>query len=120
MKLLRAQSGFTLLEVLIAFALIVVIVFATVMTSSQGLFSATQNRNLILATNLARDLINEKEVAYEGRSFEQLQEKEEGAFEGQKDWKWKIEISKVDFSALTDLIARKQACLLYTSDAADE
>lgn len=109
MKLLRAQSGFTLLEVLIAFALIVVIVFATVMTSSQGLFFATQNRNLVLATNLARNLINEKEVAYEGRSFEQLQEKEEGAFEGQKDWKWKIEISKVDFSALTDLIAREQA-----------
>ncbi len=102
-------GGFTLLEVLVAFSLIVVIVFAAVLTQTQGLMTSSSDRNILIATNLARNLINEEELKREGRSFENIEDKYTGNFETNKDFAWTIEYSKVDFSALTDLIARENA-----------
>jgi hypothetical protein len=63
---------------------------------------------VVIATNLARNLINQEELKIEGKSFDNLEEKRTGAFEEpNKDFKWTIEYSKVDFSALTDLIQRQ-------------
>ena len=102
------QKGFTLLEVMISFAIIVFVVFSTVMAETGSVASSVRNRNVIIATNLARNLINEQELAHEGMSFDRLQEKEAGAFtDANKDFKWTIEYAKVDFSALTDLLARQ-------------
>lgn len=103
------QSGFTLLEVMVAFTLIVVVVFATVMSQSQGVVNAARDRNIVIATNLAENLINEQELKVEGKSFDSLEEKQSGQFDSNKDFKWTIEYAKVDFSALTDLIARQNA-----------
>ena len=105
---MRNQRGFTLLEVMVATTLIVFVVFATVLSSSGGLASSARNRNVILATNLARNLINQEEVKHVGMSFERLPEKQSGNFEAPNDrYKWTIEYSKVDFSALADLIQRQ-------------
>lgn len=102
------DQGFTLLEVLVAFSLIVVVVFATVLSQSQGYLSSTHNRNIITATYLARNLINQEELKREGKSFDNLvDQKDSGTFETNKDFKYTIEYSKVDFSALTDIIARE-------------
>ncbi len=107
----NAQAGFSLLEVMIAFVLIVVIVFATVTTQSGSAASASRNRNIVIATNLARNLINQEEIKYEGLSFERLPEKEIQTFEdpAAKDFKAVVEYKKVDFSALTELIAKQSA-----------
>mgnify|MGYP003343075034 FL=1 len=49
-----------------------------------------------------------EEVKHEGMSFDRLSEKQSGAFEAPNDrYKWTIEYSKVDFSALADLIQRQ-------------
>ena len=101
------QGGFTLLEVMVAFTMIVFIVFATILAQSQGALSNVRNRNIVIATQLARNLINQEELKREGKSLENLEEKQSGSFETNKDFKWTIEYSKVDFSALTDLIARQ-------------
>lgn len=102
------QKGFTLLEVMVSFALIVMVAFATVMAQSGSLSASSRNKNVIIATNLARNLINEKELIVEGKNFDNLPEKESQAFpDPNKDFKYTIEYSKVDFSALTDLIARQ-------------
>jgi prepilin-type N-terminal cleavage/methylation domain-containing protein len=104
------QKGFTLLEVLVSMALIVVVAFATILTQSGSLSASTRNRQLIVATHLARNLINKKELFVENKPLDSLPDKETGAFEEpNKDFKWTIEYTKVDFSALTDLIARKAA-----------
>lgn len=103
------ESGFTLLEVMVAFALIVVIVFAAVLTQSQGLVTSVRDRDILIATELAKNLINQEELKREGQNFDTLEDKENGTFETNSRFKWTIEYAKVDFSALTDLIAKEQA-----------
>jgi prepilin-type N-terminal cleavage/methylation domain-containing protein len=102
------QQGFTLLEVMIAFAIIVVILAAAFTAQSGSLASSTRNRSIIIATSLARNLINEQELKYEGLPMSRLPEKSGPEnFPAPNDKiKWTITYSKVDFSALTDLIAR--------------
>lgn len=104
------QSGFTLLEVMIAFAIMVVILAATFLTQGNGLASSSRNKSIIIATNLARNLINEQEVKYDGVPLDRLPEKASENFpEPHKDFKWTVAYDKVDFSALTELISRANA-----------
>lgn len=104
----RGQEGFSLLEVMIAFAIIVVIVFVTVITQSGSIASSARNRNVIVATTLARNLINEQEVKYEGTALDQLPKKESDNFaEPYAGYKWTVEYAEVDFSAMADLVAKQ-------------
>ncbi|HEY8279046.1 MAG TPA: type II secretion system protein [Bdellovibrionota bacterium] len=105
MRLLREQNGFSLLEVMIAFAMIVVVLFAALITQTGGINSSTRNRNIIVATNLARNVINQQEVKYEGQSFERLPKTEDvECAEFNKDFKCSVAYEEVDFSALSALI----------------
>lgn len=105
---MRNQKGFTLLEVMIAFAIIVVILAAAFTTQGNSLASSSRNRNIVVATNLARNLINEQEVKYEGMPLSRLPEAEgpTNFAAPHATFKWTVKYTKVDFSALTDLIAR--------------
>lgn len=116
------QRGFTLLEVMIAFAIMVVIIAAVYTTQGGGLAASARNRNVIIATHLARNLINEEELKYEGLSFDRLpgEKRTENFPEPNKDFKYTIEYAKVDFSALTDLLARAMAAEKEKGGSVDE
>ncbi len=111
MSRLRSQAGFSLLEVMIAFAIIVVIVFATVITQSGSVASSARNKNVIIATNLARNLINEQELLYEGLDFEHLPKSKTETFPEPKEpsFKWTIAYDEIDFAPLTELLASQSA-----------
>lgn len=108
MRRLSCQKGFTLLEVMIAFALLTVILFVAVIAQTSSLASSGRSKNLLMATSLARNFLNKEEVQIEGAPFDQLEKKQEGSFpEPNQDYKWTLEISQVDFSVLASL-AMKQ------------
>lgn len=109
MKPRGGQQGFTLLEVMIALAIMVVILSSAFLTQGLSISSSARNRNIVIATNLARNLINEQEVRWEGVSLERLPKTESANFteEAYKDFKWTITYEEVDFSSLTDMIARQ-------------
>lgn len=119
-RLLGNQKGFTLLEVMIAFAIMVVIITAVYTTQSGGLASSARNKNVVIATHLARNLINEEELKYEGLSFDRLPEKRSDNFPDQKGFKYTVEYKKVDFSALTDLLVRAMNAEKEKGGAVDE
>lgn len=118
---MRNQKGFTLLEVMIAFALLTGILFVAVISQSSSLASSTRSKNLLMATNLARNLINEQELKYEGVPFERLPKTEEGVFpEPNQGFKWSLAIEEVDFSVMSDLIAKQTQAAGQTQDQQNE
>lgn len=107
MKMLRDQRGFTLLEVMIAFAILAFILAAVFITQGSSLASSGRSRNIVIATNLAKNLVAEKELLYEGRPFDRIEPKQDGTFPAPfENYKWKIEITEVEFGALTDLLLK--------------
>jgi prepilin-type N-terminal cleavage/methylation domain-containing protein len=108
MRLARGQSGFTLLEVMIAFALLTVVLSAVFITQGTSLSGSTRNKNILIATNLARNFINETEVKCEGLPFDRLPAAEEsGNFkEPYQQYKWKLKFTEVEFTALADLMKK--------------
>lgn len=112
MKLWRPQTreaGFTLLEFMIAFALLSVILAAVFITQTSSLASTGRARSVLVATNLARNFLNEREMRYEGVALDKLEAKQEGSFPAPHSaYKWKLEISEVDFSALSDLVSKSK------------
>lgn len=106
---MKSQSGFTLLEFMIAFALLTVILASVYLMQGSSLASSVRSKNILLATNLAKNLINESELQFEGQPFERLQAKETGEFEEPfKEFKWTREIAEVDFGALSELMIKAQ------------
>lgn len=94
---------------MIAFALLTVILSAVFITQGTSLSGSVRSRHVLIASNLARNLINEQETKYEGVSFEQIQD-QDGAFpEPYQDYKWKVKYEEVDFTTLADMLARKAA-----------
>lgn len=108
MKALRGQKGFTLLEVMIAFALLAGILFVAVVSQTSSILSSVRSKNILIATNLARNFMNEQEVKYEGIPFDQLPKKEDGAFpEPHQKFKFTLSFEEVDFGVLSELIAKQ-------------
>jgi type II secretory pathway pseudopilin PulG len=106
----RGDAGFSLIEVMIAFGIIVVIVFVTIITQTGSSNSSMRNAAVIRATLLARNLINEQELRFEGVDLEKLPKTDSKNFTEPDDkFKWTITYDKVDFGPLTDLLARESA-----------
>ena len=106
---MKQQSGFTLLEFMLAFALLTVILSAVFISQGSTLSASVRNKNILIATNLARNFINEREVKYENISFDRLPADEtSGNFpEPYQAFKWKIKFEEIDFSALSSLLAKQ-------------
>jgi prepilin-type N-terminal cleavage/methylation domain-containing protein len=108
-KQLRGQAGFTLLEVMIAFALLAGILFVAVISQSSSMVSSTRSKNILIATNLARNLMNEQEVKYEDTPFATLPVgKQTGEFPAPNTgFRWTLAFEEVDFAVLSDVIAKQ-------------
>ena len=94
-----AQAGFTLLEVVIAVAILGVSLTVLLQSQAASLDNAGRSRDLTVATLLARGkMIDiEKHLFHDG--FQMNTEDEEGDFtdEGHPDYKWHTRISEVEF-----------------------
>lgn len=104
MKILKQNSGFMLLEFLIAFAILTIILSSVYMAQSSTLMSANRTRSYMIATNLARNFISQTELKYEGQKFENLPKTESGDFPAPfNQYRWTREVSEVDFTAMTEI-----------------
>ena len=95
------RSGFTLLEVLIAMAIMMVAFASIMMVQSSSIQSSIKAKNLNIVSMLARNKLVESELEWEGKRFSELDKEKEGEFkEPFQDFKWKREIKEVKFPTL--------------------
>ena len=97
------RRGFTLLEVMVALALLAASLVAIADLCGNALRNHAYARDLTAATLLARGKMAELEQKYEDQGFKDFDEDEEGNFSdaGRPDMRWKLELVKpaADLSA---------------------
>lgn len=105
----RSPRGFTLLEVMVALALLAMGLMAVSDLVGSALRNHARARQLELATLLARAKLAEVEDAYEQKGFRDFDEDDDGDFgeEGHPEIRWKLEVVKPDLGTdAGDLVRR--------------
>lgn len=95
---MRPARAFTLLEVMVALAVLSMGLLAVADLSGTALRGHGYTRDLSAATLLARGKLAEMEEKYEDQGFKDFDESEEGDFadEGYPAFKWRLEAKKPD------------------------
>jgi general secretion pathway protein I len=95
---MSARRGFTLLEVMVALAILAMSLMAVADIISGSVANHTYARELAQATLLARGKMVELEQKFEDDGFKDFDETLDGDFEdqGHAEMKWKVEVVKPD------------------------
>ena len=103
-SLVNNQKGFTLLEVMIAMAIMLVAFSSILMVQSNGLQSSTRAREINTVAMLMKQQLVETEFAIENKTFDEVKKEESGQFkEPFQDYTWKREVKEIKFPNLTSL-----------------
>lgn len=104
----QVGRGFTLLEVMVALAILATSLLALSDVVAGALRNEVRARNLQVATLLARGKMAEVEDHYEWKGFASGDESEEGAFdeEGHPEIRWRLEVTAPASSLDGDQIVR--------------
>ena len=106
---------------MIAFALLTGILFVAILSQTSSMVSGTRAKNILIATNLARNAMAEQEAKYEGINFEQLPKEEKGDFPApHAAFKWTLKFEEVDFGVMSDVIAKQAEANKEEKDANTE
>jgi len=97
-----SQKGFTLLETMIALAIIVFVFSSILMVESASLTAIEKSKRMNEVAMLAKTILTETEVKIEGLGFEEVESKKEGRFDPPyESYRWTREIKEMEFPALT-------------------
>jgi prepilin-type N-terminal cleavage/methylation domain-containing protein len=100
-ELLKSQSGFTLLETMIAIAIMLVAFSSIMMVESGSLNTSAKAKQMNVVAMLAKNVMTETEYQLEGKTFEEVKEEDAGTFpEPYQDYRWKKTIKEIRFPQL--------------------
>lgn len=103
-RLLTPQSGFTLLEVMIAMAIMLVAFSSILAIQSSSMSSALKSRQIHEVSMLARWAIAQTEVEISGKKFDEMSEELTGQFdEPYQDYTWTRKIKEIKLPNLQGL-----------------
>jgi general secretion pathway protein I len=95
------RRGFTLLETMIAMAIMLVAFSSILMVESSSINTSAKARQMNIVAMLAKNIMIESEQLVEGKAFEEVEKEETGAFpEPYAEYKWKREIKEIEFPNL--------------------
>ncbi|HLD99902.1 MAG TPA: prepilin-type N-terminal cleavage/methylation domain-containing protein [Bdellovibrionota bacterium] len=100
-RFLNDKSGFTLLETMIAMA-IMMVAFASILAVESGSINASNRaKQLNIVAMLAKNQMIEAEYEIEGKTFEEVKKKDGGNFaQPYQDYRWTMEIKEIKFPSL--------------------
>jgi prepilin-type N-terminal cleavage/methylation domain-containing protein len=95
------ESGFTLLETMIAMAIMLVAFTSILIAQSSSINSSAKAKQMNIVAMLAKNLMVEAELAFEGKPFDEVKKEEEGSFpDPYAEYKWKREVKEIEFPTL--------------------
>lgn len=101
---MKPQRGFTLLEVMIAIALMTMAFGSIFTVQSSSLGMSTRAKNLVIASMLARQKLIEFEVNHRGKTFGEASNEATGTFEAPyQNFKWTLKVKELNFPDLSSL-----------------
>ncbi len=110
----KVSSGFTLLEVMIAIALMTMAFGSVFTVQSSSLGMSTRAKNMVIASMLARQKLAQFEADHRGKPFSEASNEESGAFEAPyQSFKWTVKVKELPFPDLSKIQASETAA---TSD----
>lgn len=97
----RSSSGFTLLEVIIAMAIMVVSFAAILAVQGGSMAATTRAKQMNIVGMLARNQMVETEFKIQGKKLDEARKEESGTFPPPYDeYAWKTEIKELKFPRL--------------------
>ena len=98
---IKSQVGFTLLEVLIALAIMSVAFGAIIMLESRNMEAMERAERMNVVTMLAQNKMIEIESEFEGKKFDEISAEESGQFDSPYDeFRWTKTVEEVEFPNL--------------------
>jgi len=103
-------DGFTLLETIIALAIMVVAFASIIMAESNSIQASIHAKEMNIVAMLARNKMIETEYKIEGKTFDEYKKEENGTFETPyQDYKWLTEVKEIEFPNLTSIQSAGQS-----------
>ncbi len=102
----RRQGGFTLLEVMVALAILAASLLAISEVVGGALRNHVRARELDVATSLARAKMVEVQAQFERKGFRDFDESDEGSFEaeGHPEVRWKVDVRRPSIGTGPDAV----------------
>jgi general secretion pathway protein I len=95
------EAGFTLLEVMIAMAIMMLAFSSILMVQSSSLNTSEKAKNMNIVQMLARNLMIDTELEIRGKQFTDVKEEESGEFDAPyAEYKWKRAVKEIKFPEL--------------------
>lgn len=96
-----ANSGFTLLEVLIALAIMTVMLTSIFLIQQSSIEATIRAQQMNTVAMLAKNLMIDTELAFQEKAFADLKEEEKGQFPApHQDYTWERKIKEIEFPNL--------------------
>lgn len=100
-RLLGSQSGFTLLETLIAMAIMLVAFASILMVESASIRTTEKAKQMNIVSMLAKRAMIKTEYEIEGKTFDEVKKEEKGNFEEPfREYGWTRTIKEIKFPEL--------------------
>ena len=114
------NRGFTLLETMIAMAIMLVAFSSILMVESASINTSAKTKQMIAVGMLAKNLMVETEFAIRGKKFEEIKTEEAGQFADDfQDYSWKREIKEVTLPDLSALLGGAKPDASKSESASD-
>jgi len=101
----RGARGFTLLEVMVALAVIAFALVGLLGLQARNVKMIARGQNLTRATLLARELISQIQVEVETKGFQGLGDSR-GVFDGYPGYRWEREVLSTGLDELREVVVR--------------
>jgi general secretion pathway protein I len=100
------QSGFTLLEVLIAMAIMIMALSSILAIESGSINASARAKRMNIVAMLAKNQMIQTEYAIQGKAFDELEKEQTGNFEAPyEEYSWKREIKEITFPSINPAAA---------------